>query len=107
MLTLILSITGCSAFRFPGVYKIDIAQGNIVTPEALDTLKPGMSRQQVRFVLGSPMIVDTFDNNRWDYYASFTQGGGPVETRHITVHFDDNQMTHITGTVDEALPIDL
>ncbi len=95
--------TGCSAFRFPGVFKIDIAQGNIVSQEALDQLKPGMSRRQVLFVMGSPMLTDTFNNNRWDYYLSYQNGAEAPEKRHITLYFDNYKYTHYTGDIGEPL----
>ena len=57
----------CSFVGFPGVYKIDVEQGNIVDQEMADQLKPGMSRRQVRFILGTPLVEDTFNQDRWDY----------------------------------------
>lgn len=103
-LLLVVLLTGaCSAFRFPGVFKIDIDQGNIVTQEMLDKLKPGMSRNQVLFVMGSPMLTDTFHDHRWDYYLSHRNGGSDPETRHIRLYFNDNQYTHYAGKIGEAL----
>src|SRR5690606_17744119 len=66
-LTAFLAIAGCS---FPGVYKIDIQQGNVVTQDMINQLRPGMTRRQVRFIMGNPMITDTFHPNRWDYLYS-------------------------------------
>jgi outer membrane protein assembly factor BamE len=62
---LALTLSGCGNFGFPGVYRIDVEQGNIVTPEMIEQLKPGMTRRQVRFVMGTPLIEDTFNDNRW------------------------------------------
>ncbi len=59
--------SACGFVGFPGVYKINVEQGNIVTQEMVDQLKPGMNRRQVRFILGTPLIEDTFNQNRWDY----------------------------------------
>ena len=67
------ALAGCS---FPGVYKIDIQQGNVVTQDMIDQLKPGMTRRQVRFIMGNPLITDTFHANRWDYLYSIQPGGG-------------------------------
>ena len=59
---LTLLVSGCS------VYKVEVQQGNVVTQEMIDKLKPGMTRSQVRFVLGTPLITDAFHPERWDYY---------------------------------------
>ncbi len=101
--SLLLLLTSCSAFRFPGVFKIDINQGNLVTEEMINKLKPGMSRNQVLFVMGSPQLTDTFHHNRWDYYLSYRHGGKDPEVRHITLFFDNDQFTHYTGEVGELL----
>ena len=69
----LLALAGCS---FPGVYKIDIQQGNVVTQDMIDQLRPGMTRRQVRFIMGNPLIQDTFNTNRWDYLYSLQPGGG-------------------------------
>lgn len=95
--------SGCGSFRFPGVFKIDIAQGNIVTQEMLDQLKPGMTRRQVLYVMGSPMLTDTFNDNRWDYYLSFREGANDPETQNIIVYFSENRFTHYVGELNEAL----
>ena len=71
----LLALAGCS---FPGVYKIDIQQGNVVTQDMIDQLRPGMTRRQVRFIMGNPLLVDTFHANRWDYLYSLQPGGGEL-----------------------------
>jgi len=63
----LLALAGCS---FPGVYKIDIQQGNVVTQDMIDQLRPGMTRRQVRFIMGNPLLTDTFHADRWDYLYS-------------------------------------
>ena len=70
LITLILSLflTGCSSIaNWSIVYTPDIQQGNIITPEMVGELKPGMSKRQVRYILGSPLLVDVFHQERWDY----------------------------------------
>ncbi|HCL77559.1 MAG TPA: outer membrane protein assembly factor BamE, partial [Pseudomonas sp.] len=69
----LFALAGCS---FPGVYKVDIQQGNVVTQDMIDQLRPGMTRSQVRFIMGSPLITDTFHASRWDYLYSIQPGGG-------------------------------
>jgi outer membrane protein assembly factor BamE len=72
------------------IYKPDITQGNIITNEQVSELKLGMSRQQVQQILGSPLLQDTFNTNRWDYVYRFLKGNGSLEQRVMTVFFDAN-----------------
>lgn len=82
-------LAGCA--EFPGVYKIDIPQGNLVTQEMVDTLRPGMTQNQVRYVLGTPLVTDTFNSNRWDYiYRNQSGENGTVTQQRLTVLFDDS-----------------
>jgi len=94
-------LTGCgaaSSFSFPGVYRIDIPQGNIITQEMVDQLRPGLSKRQVNFILGTPLVRDTFDQDRWDYVYSYQPGGGERAQERLTVFFDDNgELSHFTG----------
>jgi len=94
-----LGFTGCESFRFPGVFKIDVAQGNIVTKDMLQKLKPGMTKGQVRYVMGSPLISDTFHPNRWDYFYSLRQGDKDPVTKHVSLYFENEQFSHFEGDV--------
>jgi len=96
----LLGASGCSTLKFPGVFKIDIAQGNIVTKEMVDKLKPGMTRRQVRYVMGSPLLTDTFHQNRWDYHYSILIGDQRLVKRHITLLFENDQYIETIGDVD-------
>jgi outer membrane protein assembly factor BamE len=69
-------------------YKMDIRQGNFVTAEMREKLKLGMSKQQVRYVLGTPMVNDAFHGNRWDYVYRLEQGGKMVEKHNLTLYFE-------------------
>lgn len=94
-LTAFLAVAGCS---FPGVYKVDIQQGNVVTQDMIDQLRPGMTRRQVRFIMGNPMIIDTFHPNRWDYVYSMQPGGGERRQERVSLEFDDqDRLTSIAG----------
>ena len=94
-LTAFLAVAGCS---FPGVYKIDIQQGNVVTQDMIDQLRPGMTRRQVRFIMGNPMITDTFHPNRWDYLYSIQPGGGERRQERVSLEFDaQDRLTTISG----------
>lgn len=89
------ALAGCS---FPGVYKIDIQQGNVVTQDMIDQLRPGMTRRQVRFIMGNPLITDTFHANRWDYLYSLQPGGGARQQERISLVFDGNdQLVGLSG----------
>jgi outer membrane protein assembly factor BamE len=83
-------------------YRIDIQQGNVVTQEMLAKLKPEMSRSQVKFVLGTPVVVDTFHPDRWDYFYKFDKAGNPREQRVLTLVFSDDKLQKIVGDVKAA-----
>lgn len=82
---------------FPGVYRIDIAQGNIVTQEMVDKLQPGMTKRQVRYVMGSPLILDTFEPDRWDYFRSLEKDGKPDSRSRVTLYFEKDLLVRIEG----------
>ena len=94
---LILIISGCSKDKIPGVYRIDIQQGNNVTQEMINKLKSGMTKNQVAYVMGTPLIIDTFHPDRWDYIYSFHPGNGNREQRRITLFFSEDKLTHLEG----------
>ncbi|MGB3123966.1 MAG: outer membrane protein assembly factor BamE [Pseudomonas sp.] len=103
----LLALAGCS---FPGVYKIDIQQGNVVTQDMIDQLRPGMTRRQVRFIMGNPLLTDTFHADRWDYLYSIQPGGGERQQERVSVIFNGNdQLVSLSGDFmpgvsrDEAL----
>jgi outer membrane protein assembly factor BamE len=86
--------------RFLGIfspYRPDIQQGNFVSREMVAQLKEGMTPDQVRFVLGTPLLTDIFHANRWDYPFRLIQGNGKVTSSHVTVYFKDNRLARIEG----------
>jgi outer membrane protein assembly factor BamE len=85
-------------------HRIDIQQGNVVTQDMVDKLKPGMTPSQVRFILGTPLVVDTFHKDRWDYVYRYEKGGKLVEHRRIIVIFEDDKLVRIEGDVVAAKP---
>ncbi len=99
LLGCLLVFTACSIPRlqFPGVYKIDIQQGNIITQEMIDQLRPGMTKRQVTFVMGTPLIRDPFDQDRWDYVYNYQPGGGVRGQERVTMFFENDLLTHFTG----------
>ncbi|WP_353935363.1 outer membrane protein assembly factor BamE [uncultured Oxalobacter sp.] len=82
-------------------YKVDIQQGNFVSSEMLSKLKPGMTKEQVRFVLGTPLLTDMFHANRWDYLFRLQKPNGALTTNRVTVFFKDNLVDRI---VHDNLP---
>lgn len=90
-------ISACTALGFPGVYRIDVEQGNIVTQEIVDQLQPGMSKRQVRFILGTPLVEDTFNRNRWDYVYTRRNGLDVLAEERLTVTFDGDSLVDVSG----------
>lgn len=79
------------------IYRIDVQQGVVVTQEMAAQLRPGLTRDQVRFVLGNPPLTDLYNPNRWDYVYRFQAGRGGVEERRFTVYFDKDLMVRAEG----------
>lgn len=101
----VLGLSACGAEgtrKLPGVYRINIQQGNIIEQEMLDRLQPGMDKEQVRFIMGTPAIEDPFHKDRWDYIFTFSKGGDRREQRHIVLYFKDDKLTHVGGDVVPA-----
>lgn len=88
---------GCSYFQFPGVYRIYVQQGNIVTDEMVDQLQQGMTRRQVRFILGTPLVEDTFHADRWDYMWTMKYPNGDTKRKLFTVYFDGENLAKFEG----------
>ena len=103
---LAMLLAGCGSWSNPvdriSPYKADIQQGNAISQDMLARLKPGMTPSQVRFVLGTPLVVDPFRNNRWDYVYRLQMGGKLVEHRRITVVFENDKLKLIEGDVVAA-----
>lgn len=91
---LALATGGCSYF-LPEPHKIDIQQGNRVKQEDLDKIKVGMTRDQVKFVLGTPLLQDAFHQNRWDYMYYLMDGKGKVVKSRVSLFFEGDQLVRI------------
>jgi outer membrane protein assembly factor BamE len=100
--SLTLMLGACSYFPSLGVYKLDINQGNYVTQDQVDRLKVGLTRQQVKSALGTPLVTDAFHANRWDYAYEFQRQGKMLEHRQFTVYFVDDRVARWEG--DEMPP---
>jgi outer membrane protein assembly factor BamE len=98
----VLLAAGCARMpNVPGLtpYRIDIQQGNYVTQDMVDKLKPGMTKSQVRFALGTPLVTDMFHSDRWDYIYVLQKKGVVTEQRRIVVVFSDDKLLRIDGDV--------
>jgi len=106
LLPLCLLILSSCGFvpRIPGVtpYRIDIQQGNFISQDMVTQLKPGMSKEQVRLTLGTPLLTDIFHADRWDYVYYREKPGVPREQRKLTVFFEDGKLTRVDGDVVAA-----
>jgi len=90
-----LAVAGC-------VYRMDIQQGNLLDVEQVDQLEVGMTRSQVRFLLGTPMVIDSFNLDRWDYVYSLRRGHSrKVTRRHLIVWFERDKVARI----EEPIPL--
>lgn len=92
-----------SAQDLPFVHRIDVQQGNVITQEMLAQLQPGMDKAKVRFIMGTPLIVDSFHTNRWDYVYSFQEGGGTRVQRRVSLYFEDDVLVRVEGDVKPAI----
>ena len=94
-----LALGGC-------VYRMDVQQGNYLEGKAVDQLQVGMTRTQVRYLLGTPLVPDVFDKDRWDYLYYFRHGRHrPNDPRRLVVYFKDDKVTHFERiNVPESAP---
>lgn len=94
LILLLVSIASCGWLE---PYKINIQQGNVLKQKDINQLQPGMTRQQVRYLLGAPMIADTFNQDRWDYLYSVQMGDKPRTQERITLWFEGDSLVKIIG----------
>ena len=94
-----LALSGCGF-----VYKIDVQQGNYVTQDLVAKLKPGMTKAEVRQLLGTPLLIDAFHANRWDYYFSSVKAGKKADAKRFSVFFKDDKVESFGGNNQPAAP---
>ena len=82
--------------NLPIIYRPLVVQGNVITQETVDQLTPGMSKKQVEFALGTPLLRDVFHDNRWDYYYGVGIGKIELEKR-LSLYFENNKLARIVG----------
>jgi outer membrane protein assembly factor BamE len=98
-----ITLVGCSSWGFPGVYRINVEQGNIVTQEMVEQIKPGMTRRQVRYILGTPLLEDSFNRDRWDYLYMLRNGDTILQEDRLSVYFTGDSLDRFESTL---LPIE-
>ena len=106
---LLAGLVGCgSNFGFPGVYRINVEQGNVVTEEMVEQLRPGLNRRQVRYIMGTPLIEDSFHEDRWDYRYLLRNGNELLSETQLTLWFEEDELVRVEGpdapTWDEPQP---
>jgi outer membrane protein assembly factor BamE len=103
LLVLSLLVTACSS-SLPSIkpYKMPIQQGNLVTSKMMMQLKPGMTKTQVRFVMGTPLINDSFHKDQWDYFYQMEKDGAIIEKRRVILMFEKDLLAKVKGDVIPA-----
>ncbi len=96
-------LAGCSGLNI-GPHRIDVQQGNALDQDNVSRLKPGLTRSQVRFLLGTPLVVDPFHSDRWDYVYVFHKSGKLAEQRRLSLFFDGDSLARIEGNLPSADP---
>lgn len=97
--SLLLMAASCSLSRIsiPRVFKITIQQGNLISQEMIDQLKPGMTRTQVAFVMGEPVARNTFNEDRWDYIYTVVVPGVYSDEKRMSLYFENEVLAYFTG----------
>lgn len=91
----------CSGYAIKP-YKMDIQQGNVVTSKMMLQLRPGMTKSQVRFIMGTPLIADSFHKDRWDYFYQMRKDGKIIEQRRVILDFEKDALKRVRGDVIPA-----
>lgn len=96
-----LALAGCGIWQPVNLvnvfrpYRVEIVQGNVVTKERAERVEPGMTRAQVRDILGTPLLTDIFHADRWDYTFLLNRPGTPTDLRVVIAHFEDDKLTRL------------
>jgi len=91
-LTLTAALSGCGI-----LYKVDVYQGNLLDPEAVAQVKPGLTKRQVHSLLGTPSVEDPFHQSRWDYVSTISRRGAPMTVKNLTLTFDGDVLASVEG----------
>lgn len=97
-----LGLSACSG-HIPGLYRIPIQQGNVITVEMLQELKIGMDKRKVSFILGTPLVIDAFHLDRWDYFYSYEAPSGDRVQQRASLFFENEQLARIEANIDSKI----
>jgi outer membrane protein assembly factor BamE len=101
IITVLLSFLFISACSIPKVYKLTVQQGNIVTQDMIEELKVGMTKRQVAYVMGTPLIRSPYQQERWDYLYTLERRDKVVKSYQVTLFFKDELYTRLEGEVPQ------
>lgn len=92
-------LAGCKfpSLKMPRIYKLSVQQGNVITQEMVDKLKPGMTRSQVAYIMGEPILRNTFNESRWDYIYTISIPGYFEQDIRMSLFFEDDALSYFTG----------
>jgi outer membrane protein assembly factor BamE len=93
---LLLSCAACS-FHWPRVAHVPVQQGNVITQEMINKLKPGMTRRQVEYVMGAPVLRNAYDTDRWDYVNTYQVGDRNFREVRVSLFFDGDTLVSVKG----------
>jgi outer membrane protein assembly factor BamE len=93
-------LSACSNGKIPGVYRIDVQQGNVLTSEMLEKVELGMDKRKVRFLLGTPLVTDAFHQDRWDYFYSYEPGSGRRVQQRVALFFEAERLARIDAEIN-------
>jgi outer membrane protein assembly factor BamE (lipoprotein component of BamABCDE complex)/uncharacterized protein YchJ len=102
LLLALLSVSCSSTLPSFKTYKLDVQQGNVISAKMMLQLKPGMSKSQVRYVLGTPLLQDSFHPERWDYLYEMNRGGKVIERRRVVLEFSEQGLKMVRGDIIPA-----
>lgn len=91
--------TSCA---LPRLHRVTVQQGNVITQEMVDQLKPGMTREQVAFVMGQPVVRNAFDDTRWDYVYTIDVPGSFESRLLVSLYFTGDELARISGDLAPA-----
>ena len=97
-------LTGCDRraggnVKVPLVYRVDVQQGNVIEQSMVNKLEPGMTKAKVTFIMGTPLLIDPFHSNRWEYVYSIEPGDGERAQYRVTLFFKNDKLTHLEGDI--------
>ena len=102
VIAVLVCVTLLGACSLPRMHRVVIQQGNVVTQEMIDKLRPGMSREQVSFIMGQPVMRNTFDDDRWDFVYTLEVPGAFRQTARSSLYFHNDVLAYFTGDLAPA-----